>query len=180
MENYPGKRPYIKSNKNGRLIFNDGFKVSPGELYVEKSDQLKGKILVETRVNERYIHTKNKAWPHWDELLKKDLPFVTVESLKTETFRDALKLLKGCALFVGTDGALHHAAAALNVPAVVIWTGYSSPRHLGYESQVNIHDGSEPCGTYSRVCPHCLKKAKQIDVDLVIRTIKSEFNRANQ
>ena len=161
------------------MIFNDGFKVSPGELYVEKSDQLKGKILVETRVNERYIHTKNKAWPYWEELLKKDLPFVTVESLKTETFRDALSILKGCSLFVGTDGALHHAAAALGVPAVVIWTGYTSPRHLGYDAQVNIHDGSEPCGFHKGLCPHCEKKAKAIDPEYVFKVVNSEYARSS-
>lgn len=178
VHNYPGFRPYIKAEKNGRMIFMDSFRPEVGELFgLKTSDVAKGKILVETRTKKEFTHTVNKAFPYWDEVLKTDLPFIKVEDIQTEDFRDALEILKGAALFVGTDGALHHAAAALNVPAVVIWGGYSSPRHLGYESQVNIHDGSEPCGTYSKVCPHCLKKAKQIDVDLVIKTIQSEYAR---
>lgn len=180
VENYPGKRPYIKASKNGRLYFNDNFRPKPGELFVDASEKLKGKILVETRVNPRFIHTQNKAWPYWDELLKQDLPFITVESVKTESFRDALSLLKGASLFVGTDGALHHAAAALGVQAVVIWTGYSSPAHLGYDSQVNIHDGSEPCGSHKGVCPHCLKKAKAISPEYVYKVVKSEYARSSR
>ena len=176
VHDYPGFRPYIKAEKNGRMIFMDSFRPKVGELFgLKASDKAKGKILVETRTKKDFLHTVNKAFPYWDELFKSDLPLMRVE--EANDFRDVLEILNGCSLFVGTDGALHHAAAALNVPAVVIWSGYSSPRHLGYESQVNIHDGSEPCGTFSKVCPHCLKKAKQIDVDLVIKTIKSEYAR---
>lgn len=181
MHNYPGRRPYIKSEKNGRMIFMDSFRPEPGELFgLKKSDVAKGKILVETRTKKDFTHTVNKSFRYWDVLLKTDLPFIKVEDVETKDFRDALEILNGATLFVGTDGALHHAAAALNVPAVVIWSGYSSPRHLGYERQVNIHDGSEPCGTYARVCPHCKKKGEQIDVDLVIKTVKSEYARSSR
>ncbi len=66
--------------------------------------------------------------------------------IETKTFREALAILNKASVFVGTDGGLHHAAAALGIPSVVIWTGFSSPRHLGYDTHRNIHDGSEPCG----------------------------------
>lgn len=179
--NYPGSRPYIFGEKNGRMIFNDEFTPKVGEFFgIGKSDRLAGKILVETRTKKEFVHTVNKAWPYWDELLASGLPIVRVQQIETARFRDVLPILKGCSLFVGTDGALHHAAAALGIPAVVIWTGYSSPRHLGYRSQVNIHDGSEPCGTFSKVCPHCLKKAKSIDPDYVIDVVKSEYERVNK
>lgn len=181
VHDYPGFRPYIKAEKNGRMIFMDSFKPKVGELFgLRKSEVCKGKILVETRTKKEFVHTVNKAFLYWDVLLNTGLPFVKVEDIETEDFRDALEILNGAALFVGTDGALHHAAAGLNVPAVVIWSGYSSPRHLGYEKQVNIHDGSEPCGTFSKVCPHCKKKAEQIDVDLVIKTVKSEYARSSR
>ncbi len=72
---------------------------------------------------------------------------------------------------------LHHAAAALGIPSVVIWTGFSSPRHLGYDTHRNIHDGSEPCGTYSGVCKHCLLKAKQITVEQVLDAVNTEWYR---
>ena len=91
---------------------------------------------------------------HWDELLKHDLPWIQLGDVTTDkktkwvetpTFRNALAILSKAKLFVGTDGGLHHAAAALGIPSVVIWTGFTSSRHLGYDTHRNIHDGSEPC-----------------------------------
>lgn len=175
---YPGSRPYIRTEKNGRMIFDDAYRPKVGELFgIRKSEKLSGKILVETRTKKEFVHTVNKAYPYWDALISTGLPIVKVQQVETARFRDALSLLAGASLFVGTDGALHHAAAALGVPAVVIWTGYSSPRHLGYETQVNIHDGSEPCGTFSKVCQHCLRKAKSIDPDYVNAVVRSEFEK---
>ena len=83
-------------------------------------------------------------------------------------------------LFVGTDGGLHHAAAALGIPSVVIWTGFTSPRHLGYDTHRNIHDGSEPCGTFHSVCSHCLLKAKNISVEQVLDAVNTEWYRTQR
>jgi hypothetical protein len=182
--NYPKHRPYIAHSTGSRLIFNDSFRARPGELYLGTEREVKPYIVVEPNVKEALKHTINKAWPHWNELLKHDLPWVQLgtsdpitKQIRTENFRDALHILQNAALFVGTDGALHHAAAALGVPAVVIWTGFSSPRHLGYDSHVNIHDGSDPCGTYSGPCPHCLRKAQAIDPAYVLSLVKSEYEK---
>jgi len=180
LPNFPGHRPYISQVKNGRLYFNDDYRPFIGELFgIKKSDRLKGKILVETRTKKdpNMPFTVNKSYPYWDDLLSRGLPIVKVQQIETARFRDALQFLAGASLLVTTDGALHHAAAAIGVPAVVIWGGYSSPRHLGYETQVNIHDGSEPCGTYARKCPHCEKKAKAIDPEMVYRIVKTEFEK---
>lgn len=178
LPDFPGCRPYIKKMQNGRMFFDDRYKAMEGEFFgLKTSSKLNGKILVETRTKKDPMmpFTLNKAYPYWDQLLATDLPIVRVAQIETARFRDVLSHLAGASLFVGTDGALHHAAAALGVPAVVIWTGYSSPRHLGYDTQVNIHDGSEPCGTYSKECPHCIKKAKAIDPEIVERIVRAEF-----
>lgn len=185
--NYPGNRPYIKGNNGKRLLFNDQYAPTAGELFLNATRSVKPYIVVEPDVNSKYLHTLNKAWPYFKELVKHDLPWVQLGTrepittqIKTENFRDALEILNHAALFVGTDGALHHAAAALGVPAVVIWTGFSSPRHLGYPDHINIHDGSEPCGTYANVCPHCLKKASEIDPEYVLSIVKSEYEKSTR
>src|SRR6185503_11514374 len=128
--NYPKHRPYISRATGTRLIFNDSFRARPGELFLGAEREPKPYIVVEPNVKEKFKHTINKAWPYWSELLNQDLPWVQLgtsepitKQIKTENFRDALHILQNAALFVGTDGALHHAAAALGVPAVVIWTG---------------------------------------------------------
>jgi hypothetical protein len=189
--NYPGKRPYLAGNDGKHLIFDKTFKATAGELYLTSAERgwarkrIKGDyIVVEPNVKKTYIHTVNKSWPYFDELLKTDLPWVQLGdvNVKTKTrkvdtasFREALSVLSGAKLFVGTDGALHHAAAALGIPAVVIWTGFTSPRHLGYDSHINIHDGGEPCGTYYKVCEHCKKIARTIPVEQVREAVIREF-----
>ena len=120
------------------------------------------------------------------KLLKHNLPWLQVgdylskvytKKLITNDFREALLILSKAKLFVGTDGGLHHAAAALGIPAVVIWTGFSSPKHLGYDGHTNIHDGSDPCGTYHGVCSHCLLKANDISVKQVLDAVNTIWHR---
>jgi len=195
VKNYQGHRPYLKGTKNGRLLFNDDYKPIVGEIYFspeeqEVIDKIRGNyIIVEPNVKKVYAHTVNKAWHGWEELFKHDLPWIqlgnyTTEKkttwLETPNFRDALVILSKAKLFVGTDGGLHHAAAALGIPSVVIWTGFTSPRHLGYDTHRNIHDGSEPCGTYDSVCKHCLLKSKAITVEQVLDAVNTEWHRTQR
>jgi hypothetical protein len=177
------------------MLFNDDYKPRVGEIYfnqlekknIDKID--KDYIVVEPNVKRVYAHTVNKAWHGWEELFKHDLPWlqlgdVTVKRYtkwkETATFREALQVLSKAKLFVGTDGGLHHAAAALGIPSVVIWTGFTSPRHLGYDTHRNIHDGSEPCGTYDSVCQHCLLKSKAITVEQVLDAVNTEWYRTQR
>jgi hypothetical protein len=195
VKNYQGHRPYLKGTKNGRLLFNDDYKPKVGEIYFSHEEQkviddIRGNyIVVEPNVKKLYAHTVNKAWHGWEELFKHDLPWtqlgdVTTEKktkwVETPTFRNALQILSKAKLFVGTDGGLHHAAAALGIPSVVIWTGFTSPRHLGYDTHRNIHDDSEPCGTYSGVCQHCLLKSKAISVEQVLDAVNTEWHRTQR
>jgi len=192
--NYTGHRPYFKQVTKERIIFNDDFKPEPGEIYLRESElkqadeRLNGVtdfILVEPNVKSKFIHTVNKSWPHFEELIKHDLPWLQVGDsnairytrfIQTDSFREACAILSRASMFVGTDGGLHHAAAALGIPSVVIWTGFTSPKHLGYDAHINIHDGGEPCGTINKVCQHCLDISKNITVERVldaIHTIRS-------
>lgn len=185
--NSPKHRPYIKEIAKDRIIFNDDFRASAGEIFLSPAEVSESArkspvgpyIVVEPHVKTRFDHGINKAWPHWVELLRHDLPWLQLGANKpmtrhvqTQTFREAMAILKGAALFVGTDGGLHHAAAALGVPAVVIWTGFTSPQHLGYDSHANIYGGGEPCGTIHKPCQHCIDNAAAISPDQVLASIK--------
>ena len=195
VNNYPGSRPYLKGTNKGKLLFNDDYKPRVGEIYFSHEEQkdidkIDGDyIVVEPNVKKIYAHTVNKAWHGWEQLLKHDLPWLQLGDVsvdrytnwkETATFREALQVLSKAKLFVGTDGGLHHAAAALGIPSVVIWTGFTSPRHLGYDTHRNIHDGSEPCGTYDSVCQHCLLKSKAITVEQVLDAVNTEWHRTQR
>ena len=191
LNNCIGNRPYIKHTKNGRIIFNN-YRPKPAHLFFTdkelewaRQNAPKDFIVIEPNVKETYKHTVNKAWHYWDELLKHDYPFYQLgmkepitRRIKTQNFREALLILSQAKMFVGTDGGLHHAAAALGIPAVVIWTGFTSPKHLGYDSHINLHDGGEPCGTYSGLCPHCVKISKKITVEQVLNAVNTIRHRA--
>jgi hypothetical protein len=195
VKNYQGHRPYLKGSKDGRLLFNDDYKPRVGEIYFNQLEKKnidkinKDYIVVEPNVKRLYAHTVNKAWHGWEELFKHDLPWLQLGDVsvkrytkwkETTTFREALQVLSKAKLFVGTDGGLHHAAAALGIPSVVIWTGFTSPRHLGYDTHRNIHDGSEPCGTYDSICQHCLLKSKAITVEQVLDAVNTEWHRTQR
>lgn len=75
-------------------------------------------------------------------------------AIQTPSFRQACAVLAQAAAYLGPDGGLHHAAAALGVPAVVLFGGFTSPAQTGYPGHVNLFTGGAPCGEY-RPCAHC-------------------------
>jgi hypothetical protein len=192
VRNYPGCRPYLKGQSDGRMIFNDDYKPIAGEIWLSKAEKLYADttapkepfILIEPNVKRTYIHTVNKAWHYWEDLVKHDYPWLQIgdktinpitRNITTKDFRQALAILSKASLFVGTDGGLHHAAAALGIPSVVIWTGFTSPKHLGYDEHLNIYDGGEPCGYYAGVCPHCSERSRAITVQRVLDAINTKW-----
>lgn len=68
-------------------------------------------------------------------------------------FRRASAILSHALAYVGAEGALHHAAAALRLPAVVVFGGASSIPNLGYPDHINLGE-PEPCGAWLP-CDHC-------------------------
>jgi ADP-heptose:LPS heptosyltransferase len=70
-------------------------------------------------------------------------------------------------LYIGAEGGLHHAAAALGVPAVVLFGGFIPPLVTGYETHINLTGGAqEACGSL-KPCDHCRKAMDAISVEEV-------------
>ena len=91
--------------------------------------------------------------------------------IRTESAREAFAILSLAELFVSGEGGMHHAAAALNIPGVVIFGGFISPDSTGYDCHVNISSGGEPCGTLYKSCPHCRDAMNDITPDMVMKAI---------
>lgn len=184
--NFPGCRPYIAGYEPGRYIWEKSFKAKPGELYLDKKEKAAALpapyIVVEPSVKGEAQINKDWGWSNWVELTRLPLPWLQIGAgdkpglpdvpMLQTTFREALGVLAGASLLVTTDGALHHAAAALGVPAVVIWGGFTSPENLGYDSHVNLWSGAEPCGIWNRQCPHCVEAMKSISVQAAADAIE--------
>lgn len=177
--------PEIRGNGE-RWLFNPGFVAIPGEIYLTKEEIIEGDrfgrdfVVIEPNVKPT---APNKQWPleryHKvaQHLLKRGERVVQfiygqavladVERIHTGSFRKSLAILRNAKLFVGPEGGLHHAAAALGVPAVVIFGGFIHPRTTGYAGHINLFAGGEPCGTIGRLCQHCLQAMQAITVEQV-------------
>lgn len=129
----------------------------------------------------------NKQWPieQWRELVARnaDVRWLQIgggpaiaERVPTGDIFDAFGVISGALAVVCHEGALHHGAAALGVPAVVIRGGYIGPRVTGYAGQADlfVHDERYPLGCGMRVpCTHCARAMETIKPDDVIAALRT-------
>lgn len=200
-DNYRGHRPYIDyaASRPGRFAWRDWQHAGvPGELFFSESERLlieanrrrlSPYLLIEPTVKPT---ASNKQWsPARYQQVAAALagdsvqivqcgPLMQgrldgVEYVQTRRFRDALLLLAGAQLYVGPEGGMHHAAAALDIPAVVVFGGFVHPRITGYAAHVNLSVGEEGCGMLTP-CPHCRDAMDQITVDMVVSAARGLLN----
>jgi len=181
---YPGNRLYNWAGGNG-WVWNYDFRPVPGEIFFDASERdiaarvPSGFVLIEPNVPPHKDVTSNKQWDparfQWvADRLREDGHRVVqlaydgmthqlrdVEMVPTQTFRIALAVLERAALFIGHEGGMHHGAAALGIPAVVIFGGFIPPRVTGYENHENLAAGEPACGSRSP-CLHCRQALESI------------------
>jgi hypothetical protein len=190
--NASGCRPYIDYAATGcpartasRFVWKDIGPLEPGEIHftaAEREPFAEGRFVVV----EPHVTRANKDWTfaRFQAVVDAlpDLRFVQpdygkqrlrgVESIITRTLRDACRLIRDAAAYIGPEGALHHAAAAVNTPAVVIFGGFISPRQTGYEGQVSLFAGGAPCGS-RQPCTHCTEAMAAITPESVADALRS-------
>lgn len=90
-----------------------------------------------------------------------------VQVVNVPDFRCAAAALAGFNCIITPEGGLHHAAAAVGAPAVVLFGGCIPPGVLGYDGHVNLTgDADEACGSL-RPCAHCRAALDRITVEEV-------------
>lgn len=148
-----------------------------------KREAAGGFVLIESTI--KHGANPNKHWPRWQEVVDA-LPGVRfvqcspaggglrgVETVRTATFMEAVRVLARVSLYVGPEGGMHHAAAALGVPAVVVFGGSPSIEATGYPDHVNF-GCDDPCGRWSR-CAHCAEVAERITPEDVAAAVKDKL-----
>jgi ADP-heptose:LPS heptosyltransferase len=142
-----GNRGYIKEVLRPpeydaeQIIFNMDYKAEPA--IIELSELDNDYVIIEP-------HTKKgappgKAWHHYAEVVAAcDYNFLQfnsdslgVDYINTSIV-DAARWIAGCRCYIGTEGFLHHLAAAFGKPAVVLFGAYSHPSVTGYDFHTNI------------------------------------------
>lgn len=188
--NGPGVRPYIagRSDKQwywkiygpprGELMFTKG-ELDWGKRYGN------GVVIVEPNTKAKIGHT-NKAWLflRWQELVNRKRyrfaqcgPIGTkwlenVDRIVTPTFRHVAAILAHSRGLVSGEGGLMHAAAALDKPAVILWSEFIDPTITGYVEHRNIRHANRTCGMRVQ-CPTCLASMEAISVDEVDENMRS-------
>lgn len=200
---YPGSRIYVDyensdiddEGKITRFKWRPEFSAPRGELFFsidEKSQAGEtamvlpyGFIVIEPEVAEKPWFN-HKGWPRsrWQQVVDAlpDVAWVQlgpaltldrVNHVSTPSFRHACAVLSTAGGFVGTDGGLHHAAAALDVPATVLWGHYSSPAVFGYDVHYNVRAvDNVGCGSTWVECEECHAAMEAVSVDQVVEQVK--------
>lgn len=188
---YKGHRVYNTHDRaRNKWIWNLDFKVTPGEMYFDEQELAHGRragsgfILIEPNVPKWKNLASNKDWGFdkyqqvADMLIGEGLqvcqfsfnkggrPLAGVQQIRTSDYRDALSVLFNAHLYIGPEGGLHHGAAAVSIPAVVLFGGFIPPAVTGYDDHTNITGGAAACGNIDP-CQHCREAMARIGVDEV-------------
>ncbi len=193
--NHRPYRVYDKKTHTIKYTWNNTFKAKKGEIFFTNQElDFSTNIYSEIRKkisNKKIVHIEpnlklkkgfmNRDWgfEKWQQVvneLKDDFVFFqssfgknkilqNVINLHNVNFRKSCALLSNADLFIGIEGGMHHAAAALNKKAVVIFGGFIHPSITGYDFHKNLYIDNErsPCGLKDE-CDHCQKCMELITV----------------
>ena len=185
--NCGGIRPYI-AGKDGAKFRWRKWDIEPGEIYFSNGERDWGSVAHDCVMVEPHVKMRggNKEWPfsRWQQVVDAmpevrflqaiklgTEPLRGVETVETPTFRHAMALLDHARAFIGCEGGLHHAAAAVSTPAVVLWSEFIAPEFTGYPTQINIRHANGACG--SRLpCPTCRASMEAIDPSEVVAALR--------
>jgi ADP-heptose:LPS heptosyltransferase len=189
LDYYKGHRKY-NYQEDGKWIWNYDFKTVPGQFYFDEAERKlaqdrSGFVVIEPNVPWQKQVAPNKDWgeENYREVARQlfDRGFNLVQFkhknsrriiegaklIEQDQFRKAISIMSKAALYLGPEGGMHHAAAAVGIPGVVIFGGFIPPAVTGYRNHINLTGGVEACGNIKQ-CVHCMKAMTNITVEEVL------------
>lgn len=190
----------LKSNMRGyhtaktaeRWHYNLNFRPDVGELYFSEDElafglKHAGKIILEPHIKPGASPNKRWPWVSWNKvawLMQREGIRVTqlgpigtslldgAEHIVTPNFRMAAAVIGSADAGVFPEGGSHHAAAALGIPAVVIFGGFTPVELTGYPLHTNIGASlGDACGN-RQPCLHCVEWAARITPEQVFSELR--------
>jgi hypothetical protein len=191
-----GFRPYIERwtqwRNQPQIIFNRKYRARAGKIHLtpeERAQTMDAWLKMNGGMPFAIIspHIKDKASPNkqwglekWEKVIVNfPLPVYQLSPegneiikgarwWKTRSMREAAAVVALSKLVLTNEGGLHHLAAAMNRPAVVVFGAFISPEVTGYSTHENLSVETEEgyCGRYAP-CDHCKNAMAQITPDMV-------------
>lgn len=203
IDHYKGRRLYNRQSADkSKWLWNYDFKVTRGEFFFDANElrsieymrQNMGHfVVIEPNVPWQKSVAPNKDWGEEKyqklaQMLMRDDRFQIVQfkhknsrrilrgatMIEFHKFREAIATLSLARLYIGPEGGMHHAAAAVGIPAVVLMGGFIPPQVVGYDGHVNLTGGAEACGSI-QTCAHCQKAMERISVAEVHHAAMSQL-----
>jgi len=179
-------RPYVDYVRTTplRWAWRLDFRPTPAELpWIKADEQARDLILIEPEI--KSSASPNKQWGQWQTLVdaapslpwaqlgRGDSKFLRgVRQLVAPTFVEACGMLRAARCAVLPEGALHHAAAAMNCPAVVLFGAYIPASVTGYDQHFNIAVDDPAATGWRIVNERCQAAWKTITPQQILTGIK--------
>ncbi len=191
LKNCGGHRPYIKATDSDRFAWQP-YAPEPGEIFLTEEERLYGRqgggVLLQPHLKSAASPNKDWGVERWQRLvaLAPHIRWVQigepgtkrlrgVRFIETGSFRKACAVLAFSRAAVLQEGGMHHAAAALGVPAVVIFGGFISPAVTGYPAQRNLFTGTGlGCGWRIK-CKCCAQAMAAIEPGRVLTELEASL-----
>lgn len=178
----PGARPHLDYRRMTReRFFFKEVGLEPGEIYLTAQERSRGRpvVVIEPHVKQGASLNKDWGFQRFQALVvaRPNLPWAQcdygapllegVEVIGTTGFREACGVLSGAVAAVLPEGGMHHAAAALGIPAIVIFGAYIPPAVTGYDGHVNLARDLPEIVGLNRLDPQAQAALASISVDEV-------------
>ncbi len=189
--NGPNARPYIAAKDYRRWTWKE-FEPTPAVISFTEAEwdfgaQYKKLVIIQPTIKAKASPNKHWGEGRWREFAQQakldgirlvqlgpagTTPLRGVNLISTPSFNHACAVLARAKAYVGHEGGMHHAAAALGVPAVVIFGAFISPRSTGYVAHRNLFEGRDlGCGM-RWPCPCCAVAMSKIQSARVLAELK--------
>jgi ADP-heptose:LPS heptosyltransferase len=185
-------RPYHSGKSPTQWRYNLSFRAEVGELYFDDDEKAfgalySGRVIIEPGVKPGASPNKQwgvERWAHLVGLMRASgivptqlgppgVPRLAgVDLIETASFRQACAVVARARACVLPEGGLHHAAAAVGTPAVVIFGGFTPVELTGYALHTNLGVSlGEACGM-RLPCPHCAAEMARITAEQVMQELQ--------
>jgi ADP-heptose:LPS heptosyltransferase len=153
LKDYTGHRPYQSGETPEQWLWNYDYRAEPAEIFWGPDERVEPGNYVVIEPHIKGGASPAKQWKHYQAVVD-GLPAIEFRQPQYgrpilrgakpvgTNLRQAALLLAGARAVLLPDGFLHHLAAAVGTPGVVIFGGFAPKEVMGYPIHTNLGEGA--------------------------------------